>query len=147
MVNSIYILLTFQIKLHDSTLQLSYKNGIYLGGKQTRTTNLLCLCISLRGLILKITIHLRLINVHSHVTGRKSNKLLRSKLSFYFFPVYLETYLKYNILDPSLTTLLSPFLQKFDSKSGLHEKPHHYRVFPEKHLSKEAFILFFFFVF
>lgn len=36
----------------------------------------------LKRLILKITIYLRLINVHSYVTGRKSNKLFINKMSF-----------------------------------------------------------------
>lgn len=102
-------------------------------GKQTMTMKLIWFGISLKGLILKTTTYLRLINVHSHGTGRKSNKLFMSKQSFYFLLIYLEIYLKYSILDPSLIPLSSLFLQKFDSKSGLHEKAHHYNVFPQRH--------------
>lgn len=82
------------------------------------TTNLIWLGISLKDLILKTTIHVRLTNVHYDVTGRKSNKLLMSKQSFYFLLMYLEIYLKYDTLDSFPILLSSLFLQKFDSKSG-----------------------------
>lgn len=106
------------------------------------TTNLIWLGISLKDLILKTTIHVRLTNVHYDVTGRKSNKLLMSKQSFYFLLMYLEIYLKYGILDSFPILLSSLFLQKFDSKSGWHEKAHHYNVFPWKHfLWRHLFLL------
>lgn len=48
-------------------------------GKQTMTMKLIWFGISLKGLILKTTTYRRLINVPSHGTGRKSNKLFMSK--------------------------------------------------------------------
>lgn len=87
-------------------------------GKQSMTMSLIWLGISLKGLILNITIHLRLINVYSYVTGRKSNKLFINKLSFYFLLIYLQIYFKQNIFTPSPIPLSFLSLQKFDSKSG-----------------------------
>lgn len=75
------------------------------------TMSLIWLGISLKGLIWKITIHLRFINVYSHVTGKKRNKLFINKLSFYFLLIYLEIYFKQNILNPSLIPLSSLPLQ------------------------------------